>query len=57
VFTTATGSALASADVTAKIIGEDWVEVEEGSEVWAIQNIGSEVWTTQSVGSEVWLRQ
>ena len=57
VFTTSTVSASATPNVTAKIIGEDWSEVAEGSETWAIQNIGSEVWTTQNVGSEVWLRQ
>jgi len=50
-------SVLATANVVAKIIGEDWSNIAEGSETWAIQNIGSEVWTTQNVGSEVWFRQ
>ena len=53
----ATGDSSVTGLALAKIVGEDWTVIADGSETWTLQDIGSEVWTTQNVGSEVWLQQ
>jgi|TARA_Y100000033_G_scaffold12325_1_gene11446 hypothetical protein len=38
----------------AKILGDAWTVVDEGTETWADIADGTETWITQSEGSEAW---
>lgn len=40
--------------VEAKILGEDWTDVDDGTETWQDVAAGSEIWATVSTGSKVW---
>ena len=44
-------------DVEAKILGEDWIDTDVGTEVWSDVALGSEVWANQDIGEEVWFKQ
>jgi hypothetical protein len=47
----------ASVTMTGKVLGEDWIDVEDGTETWTEIAAGSEIWSQVSTGSEVWLQQ
>ena len=38
----------------AKILGEDWIDVDSDNETWSDVAVGSEVWSEVSIGSETW---
>jgi hypothetical protein len=51
-----TQSASVTSGLTAKILGEDWIDVSVGNEIWTDVTVGSEVWSQQSVNTATWAR-
>lgn len=41
----------------AKVLGEDWTDVDDGTETWTDLTVGSEIWSNVTTGSEVWAVQ